>query len=262
MKNSFKVLISEEEKEYVSHDTDVFGSHGFIPRFCEKNGKKVLDEIEKFQPDVVLMDVFMSGIDGIGVIKKIKAVKKENSPVFVIVSHFASPIIEREAIEAGAAYYMIKPFSTDDLLDRISDLIDFCHKQKQYNFSSFSQDNKLECTVTEMLHQIGVPAHIKGYHYIRDSIIMCVRQPQMINAVTKELYPAVAERYDTTSSRVERAIRHAIEVAWDRGDIDVLNSYFGYTIHNGRGKPTNSEFVAMLSDRIRLGEDRLAVVPA
>ena len=130
------------------------------------------------------------------------------------------------------------------------------------NAAPAQSDNRLECTVTEMLHQIGVPAHIKGYHYIRDSIIMCVRRPQMINAVTKELYPAVAERYETTPSRVERAIRHAIEVAWDRGDIDILNSYFGYTIHNGRGKPTNSEFVAMLSDRIRLGEDRFTVVPA
>ncbi len=261
MKNNFKVLIAEEEKDYVSPDTNVFEKHGFIPKFCEKNGRKVLEEIETFEPDVVLTDVFMSGIDGIGVIKKTKASRKNHSPVFVIVSHFASPIIEREAIEAGAAYYMIKPFRTDDLLDRISDLIDFCKKQKEYVFSA-PQENKLECTVTEMLHQIGVPAHIKGYHYIRDSIIMCVRQPQMINAVTKELYPAVAERFDTTPSRVERAIRHAIEVAWDRGDIDVLNSYFGYTIHNGRGKPTNSEFVAMLSDRIRLGEDRPAVVPA
>ena len=110
----------------------------------------------------------------------------------------------------------------------------------------------MEVKVTEILHEIGVPAHIKGYHYLRDSIIMSVEHPEMINAVTKQLYPAVAKKYETTSSRVERAIRHAIEVAWDRGDIDVLNSYFGYTIHNDRGKPTNSEFIAMISDRLRL----------
>ena len=264
MKNNFKVLISEDEKEYVSSDTRIFDERGFVPEFCEKSGKKVLDEILHFEPDVVLMDIFMSGIDGIGVIKKVKAQLQDKAPVFVIVSHFSSPVIEREAIEAGAAYYMIKPFSMEDLLDRIADLISFCKKQSQPmpSAAAANTENRLECTVTEMLHQIGVPAHIKGYHYIRDSIIMCVRRQQMINAVTKELYPAVAERYDTTPSRVERAIRHAIEVAWDRGDIDVLNSYFGYTIHNGRGKPTNSEFVAMLSDRIRLGEERPMVVPA
>ena len=159
----------------------------------------------------------------------------------------------RKAVEAGAAYYIIKPFSTEDLLERISDLIEFCRRQKEYVFPAApSSENRLECTVTEMLHQIGVPAHIKGYHYIRDCIIMCVRRPQLINAVTKELYPTVAERYDTTPSRVERAIRHAIEVAWDRGDIDTLNSYFGYTIEQGRGKPTNSEFIAMISDNLRL----------
>ncbi len=263
MEKNYRVLISEDEKEAASVDISVFEKHGFTPKFCGKNGKSVLEEIESFSPDIVLMDIFMSGIDGIGVIKKVKAVKKDNSPVFVIVSHFESPIIEREAVEAGAAYYIIKPFSTEDLLERISDLIEFCRRQKEYVFPAApSSENRLECTVTEMLHQIGVPAHIKGYHYIRDCIIMCVRRPQLINAVTKELYPTVAERYDTTPSRVERAIRHAIEVAWDRGDLDVLNSYFGYTIHNGRGKPTNSEFVAMLADRIRLGADRTAVVPA
>ena len=263
MDKKFKVLISEEEKEYAGLDMMIFDKHGFSAGFCEKNGKRVLEEIESFEPDVVLMDIFMSGIDGIGVIKRVKSEKKDNSPVFVIVSHFASPIIEREAIEAGAAYYIIKPFSTEDLLERITDLIEFCRRQRSYVFpAAGSDDNRLECTVTEMLHQIGVPAHIKGYHYIRDSIILCVRRPQLINAVTKELYPSVAKRYETTPSRVERAIRHAIEVAWDRGDLDILNSYFGYTIHNGRGKPTNSEFVAMLADRIRLGEERARVVPA
>ncbi len=261
MKTIFKVLIAEEEKEFVSSDANIFEEHGFIHEFCEMNGRKVLEEIGLFEPDIVLMDTFLSGIDGIGVIKKAKTLYQDKAPLFVLISHFTSPIIEREAIEAGAACYIIKPFAAEDILDRAADLIRFCKRQSTPAAPAQS-DNRLECTVTEMLHQIGVPAHIKGYHYIRDSIIMCVRRPQMINAVTKELYPAVAERYETTPSRVERAIRHTIEVAWDRGDIDILNSYFGYTIHNGRGKPTNSEFVAMLSDRIRLGEDRFTVVPA
>ena len=262
MKKNFRVLIADEEKEYASQNGHIFDEHGFTPEFCEKNGRTVLERIERFKPDVVLIDAFMSGIDGIGVIKKLKAVHPESTTVFVIVSNYASPIVEREAIEAGAAYYIIKPFSIEDLLDRITDIIRFCGGNQYNTQTVVSSDNRLECMVTEMLHQIGVPAHIKGYHYIRHSIIMCVRRPQMINAVTKELYPAVAQRYETTPSRVERAIRHAIEVAWDRGDIDVLNSYFGYTIHNGRGKPTNSEFVAMLSDRIRLGENHISVVPA
>ena len=116
----------------------------------------------------------------------------------------------------------------------------------------YQSNLNIEVKVTEILHQIGVPAHIKGYHYLRDSILMSIEKPEIINAVTKELYPSVALKYETTSSRVERAIRHAIEVAWDRGDVDVLNSYFGYTIHNSRGKPTNSEFIAMISDKLRL----------
>ena len=120
-----------------------------------------------------------------------------------------------------------------------------------YSINDLSNGD-IEVKVTEILHQIGVPAHIKGYHYLRNSIIMSVENPDIINAVTKQLYPSVAKEFNTTSSRVERAIRHAIEVAWDRGDVDILNSYFGYTIHNGRGKPTNSEFIAMISDKLRL----------
>ena len=154
---------------------------------------------------------------------------------------------------AIAFYYVIKPYRTADLLDRISELVT-CYREEQPlpTCQVYSIDHDLELTITGILHQIGVPAHIKGYHYLRSSIMMSVKQPEIINAITKELYPSVANKYNTTSSRVERAIRHAIEVAWDRGDVDVLNSYFGYTIHNSRGKPTNSEFIAMISDRLRL----------
>ena len=161
-------------------------------------------------------------------------------------------MLEREALGAGAAYYVIKPFRPSDLLDRISELITCCSESNSQRGEVYSVNRELEITITDILHQIGVPAHIKGYHYLRDSIIMSVKRPEIINAVTKELYPSVAKKYETTSSRVERAIRHAIEVAWDRGDVDVLNSYFGYTIHNSRGKPTNSEFIAMISDRLRI----------
>ena len=257
MKTNFRLLISENEKDFGAENNNIFTEQGFEAEFCGKDGKTVLEKIREFKPDIVLMDMFMSSLDGVGVIRRIK---KENSavqPVFVIVSSYGNPLLEREALGAGAAYYVIKPFDVTELLERISNLMSYCHADSSLNSASgeiISVDNDLEITVTEILHQIGVPAHIKGYHYLRDSITMCVRQPEIINAVTKELYPTVAKKHETTSSRVERAIRHAIEVAWDRGDVDVLNSYFGYTIHNGRGKPTNSEFIAMISDRLRLNK--------
>jgi two-component system response regulator (stage 0 sporulation protein A) len=156
---------------------------------------------------------------------------------------------------SGASYFAISPFNAADLSDRIIQLCSISGiipKNPVRSQAPAAEEPSLEIQVTEVLHQIGVPAHIKGYHYLRDSIIMAIETPDIINAVTKQLYPNVAKRYETTASRVERAIRHAIEVAWDRGDVDILNSYFGYTIHNTRGKPTNSEFIAMISDRLRL----------
>ena len=165
-------------------------------------------------------------------------------------SSFHSPVLEKEIMSGGAAYFVLKPYDVEQLCENINMMV---KKNDRLLRIPISVDAfGIELRVTEILHEIGVPAHIKGYHYLRDSIMMSVERPEIINAVTKQLYPAVAKKYETTSSRVERAIRHAIEVAWDRGDIDVLNSYFGYTIHNDRGKPTNSEFIAMIADRLRL----------
>jgi len=176
-------------------------------------------------------------------------------PMFVIISNFTSPTLEREVMMSGASYFAISPFNAADLSDRIIQICSISGiipKTSAHSQAPATEEPSLEIQVTEVLHQIGVPAHIKGYHYLRDSIIMAIETPDIINAVTKQLYPNVAKLYETTASRVERAIRHAIEVAWDRGDVDILNSYFGYTIHNTRGKPTNSEFIAMISDRLRL----------
>lgn len=161
-----------------------------------------------------------------------------------------------EATQAGAAYCMYKPVNYDTLLERMKSVY-YSMKQSQSVHAPSSgytrfNDNDLEAQVTGVIHQIGVPAHIKGYQYLRTAIMMAIKDTEIINYVTKLLYPSVAKQYQTTSSRVERAIRHAIEVAWDRGDVDVLNSYFGYTIQNNRGKPTNSEFIAMISDNLRL----------
>ena len=197
------------------------------------------------------MDLFMPKLDSIGIMKAIKRTTPEGSaPVYVVLSSFDSPALEREVMGQGASYFVIKPYNLNNLIENLQGFL----KTHQGDGSIKKLDNGvgIEVKVTEILHQIGVPAHIKGYHYLRDSIIMSIEHPEIINAVTKQLYPSVAKKYETTSSRVERAIRHAIEVAWDRGDVDVLNSYFGYTIHISRGKPTNSEFIAMIADKLRL----------
>ncbi len=252
MGNHLKLLIAEDCEELNRDSESIFEKAGFKSKFIKKDGFEVLENVKQYNPDVVLMDLFMPRLDAIGVIKSFK--DEDNAPIFIVLSSFNSPVLEREAMLAGAAYFILKPFNVNNLVDRIIDLVK-CYKQTGIEKATKLTNNYnmgIEFKVTEILHQIGVPAHIKGYHYLRDSIMMSVENPEIINAVTKQLYPSVAKKFSTTSSRVERAIRHAIEVAWDRGDVDILNSYFGYTIHNGRGKPTNSEFIAMISDKLRL----------
>ncbi len=221
MEKKIKVLIAEEANEFMTESSELFEEKGFDAQFCEKNGHRLLENMDAFCPDVVLMDMFMSGLDGVGVMRTVKESNRAGKPIFVIVSSFDSAMLEKEALRAGAAYYVIKPYRTADLLDRISELVT-CYREEQPlpTCQVYSIDHDLELTITGILHQIGVPAHIKGYHYLRSSIMMSVKQPEIINAITKELYPSVANKYNTTSSRVERAIRHAIEVAWDRGDVE------------------------------------------
>ena len=249
MNNSFKLIITEEAVEFSQESLQIFQDFNICTAFCVKDGEELCSRIRSEEPDVVFMDAFMTRLDAIGVMRSIK---KENikQPLFIVFSSFHSAVLEREIMNSGADYFMLKPYDVEQLCENISVLI----KNKDDSAVSPLRIDAfgIELRVTQILHEIGVPAHIKGYHYLRDSIMMSVEKPEIINAVTKQLYPSVAKKYQTTSSRVERAIRHAIEVAWDRGDVDVLNSYFGYTIHNDRGKPTNSEFIAMISDRLRL----------
>lgn len=255
MENQLKLLIAGDRDEFTRDNMNIFQEFGLQATFCGKDGTEALKAIEEQNPDIVLLDLFMPHLDGIGVMNSVTKSSKSNKPQFIVLSSFDSQTLEREVMSAGASYFVLKPFEPKDLCERILQLYNsnVCHMNGgNVIISSLSQQPSLEVQVTEILHQIGVPAHIKGYHYLRDSIIMSVENPEIINAVTKQLYPSVAKRYETTSSRVERAIRHAIEVAWDRGDVDILNSYFGYTIHNSRGKPTNSEFIAMISDKLRL----------
>ena len=251
MDKKIKVLIADDSTEFGIGCANVLKSYGFEVIVTAKDGSRVLSEVERAKPDVVLMDMFMPNIDSLGVMDNIKAVGLA-MPVVIIMSGYDNPRLEKEALSGGASYYLIKPFDFEILAERIIKLT--IHDQDFTVIHSFNnnKNNDLELMITEIIHQIGVPAHIKGYHYLREAITLAVNDADIINSVTKQLYPTVAKKYQTTSSRVERAIRHAIEVAWDRGDIDVLNSYFGYTIHNERGKPTNSEFIAMIADKLRL----------
>ena len=166
------------------------------------------------------------------------------------ISTYSNPLLERQLVSSGVAYCFLKPIDPQMVAERVFQLTGTGTDKGEATVQTGGQN--LEVMVTEIIHQIGVPAHIKGYHYLRDGIVLAVKDHNMINAVTKQLYPTIAKMNDTTSSRVERAIRHAIEVAWDRGDVDVLTSYFGYTIRNSRGKPTNSEFIAMIADNLKL----------
>ncbi len=253
MAEKIKLLMTQDTAENITETQNAFSKYDIITSFCTKDGEELISRIMSDAPDVVIMDLFMTRIDSIGVMRTIRRNKPEKMPMFVVYSTFDSSVLEREVMSSGATYFVLKPFNTDDLAENILRFLKRSKIKVKGGIHSGGMENyPIELKVTEILHQIGVPAHIKGYHYLRDSIMMCVDKPDIINAVTKRLYPSVAKKYETTSSRVERAIRHAIEVAWDRGDVEVLNSYFGYTIQGSRGKPTNSEFIAMISDKLRL----------
>ncbi len=253
MEEKLKVLFADDTTEFGINCSNVLKTYGMNVINCEKDGKTVLDKIKSIKPDVVIADVFMPKMDILGILEGIKELPKPEQPLVFVMSSCDNPRLEKEAITLGAAYYFIKPFDIGVMAERILKLSGWkAEEGLPSGNGGLITDNDLEVMVTEIIHQIGVPAHIKGYHYLREAIILSVKNTEIINSVTKLLYPTVAKSNQTTSSRVERAIRHAIEVAWDRGDIKVLNSYFGYTVHNARGKPTNSEFIAMIADKLRL----------
>ena len=222
------------------------------------NGEDMYHLIKEKQPDVVLLDIIMPKMDGLSVMEMVsndKGLKKH--PDFIVVTAVGQERITEDAFKKGASYYIMKPFNNEVVLNRIKHANQVIrHELKVSALSGMTQDNQpelnLESRVTDMIHEIGIPAHIKGYHYLRDAIIMAVEDMDVLNAITKVLYPTVAKKHQTTASRVERAIRHAIEVAWSRGKLDTLDDLFGYTVSNGKGKPTNSEFIALIADTRRL----------
>ena len=253
MKKKLKIEIADDSTELGQNCAKALKGYGMEVILCQKDGQQVLKLVKTQKPDVVLADVFMPNLDIIGILNGIRDMESKDRPMVMAMSSFDNPRLEKETLDAGASYYFLKPFDINTMAERIIQLSGWKNEISPVVVKdNVVTDPELELMVTEIIHQIGVPAHIKGYHYLREAIILSVKNSDIINSVTKLLYPTVAKAYNTTSSRVERAIRHAIEVAWDRGDIDVLNSYFGYTIQNDRGKPTNSEFIAMISDKLRL----------
>ena len=238
------VLLADANEEYrtmvqrIIEESEEFTVAGSVG-----DGAEALRLARQEAPDLVLMDVLLPGLDGFGVLKQLRELEK--MPKVILVSAFCSDSVVSEAVELGASYFMFKPVERDALLDRMRALFSRDLPEERHPV-------ELKNLVTSVIHEIGVPAHIKGYQYLREAILIAVADMDVINAVTKVLYPEVAKRFGTTASRVERAIRHAIEVAWDRGDLETLQKYFGYTVSNAKGKPTNSEFIAMIADRLVL----------
>lgn len=254
MTNQIKVLLAEDRNDFGNSCVKALEQNGCRVVITAKDGNLIISGVEKYMPDVIIMEAFMPGLDALGVMKKLNAMHMAKKPVVCVISGVGNCDFEHQILSAGADYYFIKPVDAAVIAERVMLLVSM-HENKisSFNISQRKDSNvDLEVTISEIMHQIGVPAHIKGYQYLREAIILSINNTEMMNSVTKLLYPTVAKTFNTTASRVERAIRHAIEVAWDRGDVDVLSSYFGYTIQNTRGKPTNSEFIAMISDKLRL----------
>ena len=247
-----KILLADDNREICEMVQGYFDKQSDMEVCCcVYDGIAAVDAIMQQAPDVAIIDGVMPKLDGLGVLERIGDV--ENRPICIILSEVTQEKITKKAIELGADYYMVKPFDLEILVQRIRQLREKGGvAQGMAGARNTVTQLNIEQKVTNILHEIGVPAHIRGYHYMREAIMMAVNDMDVLNYITKELYPTIAQKMNTTSSRVERAIRHAIEVAWSRGKIDAIDNLFGYTINNHKGKPTNSEFIALIADRLRL----------
>lgn len=267
MKEKVTVLIADDNQEFSHTLASYINKQDDMEVIAmAKDGEEAIDMITNTMPDVVLLDVIMPHLDGLGVLENIKIIKCSKKPICIMLSAVGQDKITRKAIELGAEYYIVKPFDIELLIKRIRGIKNFKPnqssnfigreiRQQQYielpENGAKTQEN-LEALVTNLIHEVGVPAHIKGYQYLREAIMMVVNDIDVINQITKSLYPKIAFKFNTTPSRVERAIRHAIEVAWGRGQQEAVENIFGYTISASKGKPTNSEFIAMIADKLRL----------
>lgn len=267
VKDKITVLISDDNIEFATTLSNYLDNDPDIQVVgMAKDGEEALSIVSSIKPDVMLLDVIMPHLDGLGVLEKMNAMNLENPPMCIMLSAVGQDKITQRAIAAGAQYYVVKPFDISVLIKRIKELKyyqpsasrgSYILRETKAQYIDIPQSEKknedtLEALVTNVIHEVGVPAHIKGYQYLREAIIMVINNIDIINQITKQLYPEIAQKYKTTPSRVERAIRHAIEVAWGRGEPSVVENIFGYTVSAAKGKPTNSEFIAMIADKLRL----------
>lgn len=262
-----KIAIAEDNRQALDMLGNILESDKEIQVVGKaENGTDAYNMIVKTKPDIVFLDVVMPGMDGISVMERIKTNQDCSADTsFVMITAASSENLTADAFRMGACYYIVKPFSKEAVLDKVHRLKNYRNrastlagnrKVEPYMVSAEYERQNLESDVTQILHEIGIPAHIKGYQYLRDAIILSVSDKEMLGSVTKILYPTIAKKRQTTSSRVEQAIRHAIEVAWSRGKMDTINDLFGYTVSTGKGKPTNSEFIALIVDKICLDYKR------
>jgi two-component system response regulator (stage 0 sporulation protein A) len=262
--SKIKVIIVDDNKEFCNIFNDYLLNEKDIAVVgIAKDGIEALKLIQEKKPDLVVLDIIMPRLDGLGVLESLNTMNLDPIPRVIVLSAVGQDKITQRAIALGADYYIIKPFDMAVLAKRMRQMFNdaICSNDVKKTTTSFENtENKvgneesvdLITEITNIIHEIGVPAHIKGYMFLREAIIMVVNDIQLLSAVTKELYPAIGKKFNTTASRVERAMRHAIEVAWSRGQVETINKLFGYTIHNNKGKPTNSEFIAMVADKLRL----------
>jgi two-component system response regulator (stage 0 sporulation protein A) len=240
-----KVLVGDDSTEYGKACANVLRTQGFYVIMSPRNGNDILAVIQEENPDVVVMDAVMPGMDAIAVLEKSRFF--EHAPVYIVTSAYENAFVEQQIMELGASYFMLKPFDMAVLGHRVEKLMQVSAAAEMH-----PSEEKRKQIIVETMYQLGVPAHIKGYRYLRAAILASMEHPELLESVTKRLYPTIAKQFSTTASCVERAIRHAIEIAWDRGNLDAMNTFFGYTINLCKGKPTNSEFIALLTDQLRL----------
>lgn len=254
-----QVLLADDNREFTQLLSEFIGEQEDMEVMAVAyNGNEVLRLFEQNEiPDVLILDIIMPHLDGLGVLEKLREMNLTPAPKIIMLTAFGQENITQKAVQLGAFYYILKPFDMEVLTNRIRQLVGNQPSltsaiSNKANIVQMPKGKNLDANITTIIHEIGVPAHIKGYQYLREAITMVYNNIEILGAITKTLYPAIAEKYKTTPSRVERAIRHAIEVAWTRGNIDSISYIFGYTVNISKSKPTNSEFIAMVADKLRI----------
>lgn len=257
-----RVMIADDNRELVRQMESFFDGEADMELVATAgNGAETLQMLEEVRPDVLLLDIIMPHKDGIAVLEAMQKLEIP-LPKVIMLSAFGQEETTKKAVELGVSYFILKPFDFENLLNRIREVSGGSispYAKKEYmkeSKANYASRSNLDAKITAIIHEIGVPAHIKGYIYLREAITMVYNNIEILGSITKILYPEVAKKFNTTPSRVERAIRHAIEVAWQRGNMDTISKYFGYTISNTKAKPTNSEFIAMVADKLRI-EDKV-----